>query len=233
MVTQLDVITIVDSVSVSICPGDSFVVGNIIHQQAGVFNDTLTSTTGCDSVIIANISLKPAPGFAIMSSADSVDVGVAFELNCSNQQALSYYWYGQAQFSSADSFATTATLDTTQWLFLSVVNSSGCATIDSILIYTREIICDTCESSPDIFVPNVFTPNGDGVNDAFEILNLLNYDKRSITIYNRWGNEIYHAEKYNNNWSGSDQVAGTYYYELELFNGTKTSIKQGYVQLIK
>lgn len=233
MVTQLDVITIVDSVSASICPGDSFLVGNIIHQQAGVFNDTLTSAAGCDSVIIANISLNPAPVFTISSSADSIDVGVPFELNCSNQQALNYYWYGQAQFSSTDSFATTASIDTTQWLYLSVADSSGCTSLDSILIYTMEIICDTCENSPDIFIPNVFTPNGDGINDTFEIQNLLDYTKRSITIYNRWGNEIYHADTYNSNWNGSDQAAGTYYYELEVFNGERSSLKRGYVQMIK
>ncbi len=233
MITQLNVITIVDSVSVSICPGDSLVIGNIVHQQAGIFNDTLVGATGCDSIIIASINLKPIPAFIITSSADTVDAGSAFELTCDNEQAIQYYWHGQAYFSTTDSFATAAIVDTTEWIYLSVTDSSGCASTDSILIFTREIVCDTCDSNPGMVIPNVFTPNGDGVNDVFEIPGITGYKKRILSVFNRWGNEIYRSDAYYNNWNGSDQAAGNYYYVLQLFDGIKSSTKKGTVQIIK
>ncbi len=64
----------------------------------------------------------------------------------------------------------------------------------------------------DIFVPNVFTPNNDGKNDTFEILNLP--DNSSLVITNRWGKEVYHSNNYENNWNGGSEVDGVYYYNL-------------------
>jgi gliding motility-associated-like protein len=64
---------------------------------------------------------------------------------------------------------------------------------------------------------NVITPNGDGVNDALEIDNLdLVNNQSSIVIYNQWGNVVYRAAPYKNDWSGtfSDTPLpdGTYYF---------------------
>jgi gliding motility-associated-like protein len=55
----------------------------------------------------------------------------------------------------------------------------------------------------DLVIPNVFTPNGDGINDFFEILNLEHYPMAQIVIYNRWGNKVFeHSDYYNNWWDG-------------------------------
>ncbi|TAE20052.1 MAG: gliding motility-associated C-terminal domain-containing protein [Bacteroidetes bacterium] len=63
------------------------------------------------------------------------------------------------------------------------------------------------------FVPNVFTPNGDGKNDRFEIGNILSRRWRFV-VYNRWGGEVYRSEAYQNDWDGRGLPAGVYYYEL-------------------
>lgn len=79
----------------------------------------------------------------------------------------------------------------------------------------------------DIFIPNIFTPNGDGVNDVFFIRNLPQGSKLVIT--NRWGNQVFQSSNYPVNandpglWNGGNQPDGVYYYRLQaggrVFNG--------------
>src|SRR5690606_40339000 len=63
-------------------------------------------------------------------------------------------------------------------------------------------------------IPNVFTPNGDGVNDYFEIRGLGMFPTHRLTVFNRWGNEVYKSSNYQNDWNGANLSEGTYYYVL-------------------
>jgi len=67
-----------------------------------------------------------------------------------------------------------------------------------------------------IVIPNIFTPNGDGKNDVFKIAGLESFPGSQLIIFNRWGNEVYRADNYINNWDGSGLAEGTYYYILNL-----------------
>ena len=79
--------------------------------------------------------------------------------------------------------------------------------------YTSESNYVTCiqPEPPTITIPNVFSPNGDGVNDYFVIRNLQLYDFRPLVIYNRWGNVVYQSDQYNNDWDGRGVPDGVYY----------------------
>jgi len=89
-------------------------------------------------------------------------------------------------------------------------------------------------------VPEVFTPNGDGHNDLFEIKGLDSYPNNSLQIFNRWGNPVYFAKPYKNDWDGTPNTAGktgtsklptaTYFYILDLGDDDKT-ILRGFIQL--
>jgi gliding motility-associated-like protein/uncharacterized repeat protein (TIGR01451 family) len=83
-----------------------------------------------------------------------------------------------------------------------------------------------------IVVPNIFTPNGDGKNDLFVITGLNFYPGSQLLIFNRWGNEVYKADNYLNNWDGSGLTEGTYYYILNRkeTSGSVTTVK-GWVYL--
>lgn len=72
----------------------------------------------------------------------------------------------------------------------------------------------------DLFIPNVFTPNGDGSNDLLVIRNLPANSQISIT--NRWGKEVYSSTDYKNDWTGGDTVDGVYYYRLRVADQTYT-----------
>jgi gliding motility-associated-like protein len=63
-------------------------------------------------------------------------------------------------------------------------------------------------------IPNVFTPNGDEINSTFQLAPKL-IDSR-LEVYNRWGKEVYQAERYHNEWDGNGVPSGTYYYALTI-----------------
>ena len=74
-------------------------------------------------------------------------------------------------------------------------------------------------------IPEAFSPNGDNINDTFEVLNIEFYQKVSLHVYNRWGNLVYKSDNYKNDWDGTSNVSmaigsklpdGTYYYLLEI-----------------
>lgn len=65
-----------------------------------------------------------------------------------------------------------------------------------------------------IMIPNVITPNGDGVNDAFYISNITNFPDAHLYVYNRWGEKVYEAMPYLNDWTPKEEPEGTYFYVL-------------------
>jgi gliding motility-associated-like protein len=83
--------------------------------------------------------------------------------------------------------------------------------------------------APDLFVPEGFSPDADGINDRFVIKGMPKNGKTTLTIYNRWGNKVYKADNYFDvePWDGVPTVGstpgngkvtqGTYYYVLEIY----------------
>ena len=64
-------------------------------------------------------------------------------------------------------------------------------------------------------IPSLFTPNGDGDNDTFVIIQLDLYPGTEVKIYNRWGNEEFSSSNYQNDWGGADLVEGVYFYTVK------------------
>lgn len=84
-----------------------------------------------------------------------------------------------------------------------------------------------------IIIPNVFTPNGDGLNDRFEIPGLELYEANELTIVNRWGGTVYNKKDYKNDWEATGLNEGTYYYLLKVKSATdKWEIYKGYVTIL-
>jgi gliding motility-associated-like protein len=91
-------------------------------------------------------------------------------------------------------------------------------------------------SDKTLFIPNLYTPNGDGRNDVFEIRGLELFDENDIVIVNRWGNEVYKQKNYKNNWTGEGLNEGTYFYVLRLKERSadpEWKVFKGYITLIR
>ncbi|MCH7400196.1 gliding motility-associated C-terminal domain-containing protein, partial [Belliella sp. DSM 107340] len=84
------------------------------------------------------------------------------------------------------------------------------------------------------FIPNVITPNGDSLNDQFEIKGLGKFPSNEIVIINRYGDHVFERINYQNDWSAEGLPAGTYFYILV---GTDSQGRshdfKGWVQVIK
>jgi gliding motility-associated-like protein len=100
--------------------------------------------------------------------------------------------------------------------------------------------------SADEDIPNVFTPNDDGINDFFTFQDKYmptSIKHFSVKIYNRWGNKIYEYEDNNGNWKGWDgetnlfgkAPAGVYFYSIiyEGWNGDHKKERKGLVHLFR
>lgn len=94
-------------------------------------------------------------------------------------------------------------------------------------------------SSCTVFVPNAFTPNGDGLNDFFKILNAVKTDKFALKIFNRWGQPVYETKNWKQGWDGRYkgqlQTTGTFVWMMQYTDvrSGKVVERKGTVTLIR
>lgn len=188
---------------------------------------TVVDSTGCVSANDTSQQVRVVPK-PFIASRDSIVF--CFETGKKTTIEIapgyrSYYWL---QFNDS-----TPDLEIIQagYYAYEVTDTTGCRNTDSL--YVSEI----CE--PRVFVPNAFTPNGDGLNDKLEIFGKY-YTDLELIIFNRWG-EVIHVMRAPENklWDGnyrSEEVpSGTYVYEIKyrsILDGSVTS-KRGSVTVIK
>lgn len=128
-----------------------------------------------------------------------------------------------------------------------ITDTTYCGYFDSLQIGTNtfKVVTtngiDTSESNfaicfqptpPEIVIPNVMTPNGDGTNDLFIIGNVEAYDYNKLTIQSRWGTIVYQTENYQNDWDGGNVSDGVYFYVLEIWKGTDVVNYYGTITII-
>jgi gliding motility-associated-like protein len=121
-----------------------------------------------------------------------------------------------------------------------------CGTDSIIYVVCDEFMaCDTAlivvevECFIDLIIPEGISPNGDGINDTFEVIGLEDYPENRILIFNRWGHKVFDMEGYDNSWGGRSEAAltlgggllpeGTYFFLLEL--GGELKPVKGYIYI--
>ena len=82
-------------------------------------------------------------------------------------------------------------------------------------------ISQAINTNSGVFIPNIFTPNNDGFNESFGVLNKL--PNTEILITNRWGVKVYESQDYQNDWQAENLPDGVYFYTIkmggEIYNG--------------
>ncbi|MCP2045286.1 gliding motility-associated C-terminal domain-containing protein [Pontibacter sp. HSC-36F09] len=86
------------------------------------------------------------------------------------------------------------------------VTLNGCSTRDELQVSYKH-----CEIT--LVMPNIFTPNHDGLNDSFRPIKMAGIEQASLFIYNRWGNRVYASEDLLKGWDGQGHGAGSYFWQ--------------------
>ncbi len=191
---------------------DGTVVGNTatinVPSSALPMWYVVTVTDGCgtsiqDSVLVSTVPL-PDLELAVNNilaecSPDSVEIFVTVS---GGLGPYTYEWYN-------------GSTDPGIWVGLQNSGQAAVTVTDACggSATTSSIITIECE----VEVPNVFSPNGDGVNDFFVIAGLGNQEN-TVRIFNRWGQLMLDAKNYQNNWGALNVPDGTYFYEVIVRN---------------
>ena len=137
-----------------------------------------------------------------------------------------YDWHWNNNQDSATGISMTDYPKTSQWYYVEATDNIGCKGIDSIYVVVGAVPYDA------------ITPNGDGINDEWEILDIDRYPNAEIQIFNRWGSLIFSSSgaNYNNNkWQGNfenkELPVGTYYYTINLNDGSE--LQTGAVTIVR
>lgn len=106
-----------------------------------------------------------------------------------------------------------------------VLTSQGNCLIDSVITSNAITAVLNPASQCIVVIPNTFTPNGDGINDFWDISALVSYPSCTVDIYNRYGVLVFRSVGYPRPWDGTSGgkslPIGTYYYIIDLNNGKK------------
>ncbi|HMG93310.1 MAG TPA: gliding motility-associated C-terminal domain-containing protein, partial [Chryseolinea sp.] len=194
-----------------ICKGHSFRVDLGEIDATISWNDGDTAhvknfdRAGSYSVKISNQCEQKSESFIVSETAPlNVDLGKD-KVTCNSselttfsaaQNGVNYLW-------SNGSTESSITVHEAGVYWVDVTNS--CETVsDSVAV----VYIDQAE----IFIPNIITPNGDTRNDVFTI------DERikgsSFLVFNRWGQNVYSTDSYNNDWRADNLEAGVYFYTI-------------------
>ncbi len=179
-----------------------------------------------DTVVVSNFVNDLA-----ISIVDSVFgcAGTPFTLNAlatGGYPAYNYQWTmlpSSSILANGSSFSSTFPLAPGNYT-VSVYLSDSCGYND--IDYQIINVLPPCS----IDIPNVITPNGDGVNDYFKLSNMEYHPNTIVTIFDRWGLKVYENTNYKNEWKADGLSDGTYFYVIEIpddkkYNGFITVFK--------
>ncbi|MDG1333387.1 MAG: gliding motility-associated C-terminal domain-containing protein [Crocinitomicaceae bacterium] len=208
---------------------------NLTASEQGYYVVSGTDAEGCstdDSLFVTVVTDVPAQS----PSDTTICPGEFIILNGSGGQ--SFTWSGPGGYSSSEQNPTVtnnATFDNAGLYTLTVVDANGCLGYDSTYV-------EVTGSGDCLFIPNLFTPDKDNLNDFWVIPGIEAYVDAEVSIYNRWGNVVYTASPYNSDWDGTVNAGaslggndgrvppGTYFYIINLNSGDKPPYK-GYVEV--
>ncbi len=203
------------------------------NLSVGTYNVVVSDSMGCSRSLDININVEEpfnidiTPETATIHKGDSVSVNVIVDPNI-NIGNIS--WTPTDGLSCNNCFDPTITPSDTSYYVAEVTSTDGCSSKDSVLIVVK-FPCG------DVFVPTIFSPDGDGVND-FECIKGRCITSCDFTIFNRWGEAVFQTTDNKECWDGTYKgkmvESGVYVYKLivEREDGEKVN-KTGNITVVR
>lgn len=187
---------------------------------------------GCTSLPYEhNINVHALPAAKIADPGkNSVCAGDSLLLEAYDIDSIVYHWQPEKYFEEATGRTAFAHVPQTGYISVSAADVWGCIGKDSVMI-KAEPCCD-------VYLPDAFTPNGDGKNDKYRLITNGHHTLSVFRIVNRWGQEVFGTNDEKKGWDGTlngkDQDIGVYYYYLKYkcMNGNQIE-QRGSFMLIK
>lgn len=196
----------------------------------GSYFVTVTNSDGCTGVSTDSITINVLPTIALFdNSVDTTLIGLPVQFVDSSEAGTgtlaTWLWdFGDGTTSTEQNpqhqYSDTGSYNVT----LIVTNSEGCTDTFNVVVTVIEL---------PVFVPNVFTPNGDGFNDLLVFAALEQFPGSKLWIYNRWGTMLYSSNDYKNDWDGDNATDGVYYFILEVNHPSGVKKHHGTVTILK
>ncbi len=169
-----------------------------------IYTVTITEANGCDNTAQITITVE---GIVLTVSNDvTINAGDATQLNASG--ATNYLWQPSSSLDADNISDPVATPSITTTYTVTGTSPNGCVEIETVTV--------TILPLSNLFVPNAFSPNGDGLNDEIKLIAVGNLDEIIFRIYNRWGEMVFETDDANFGWDGFykgfEQEMGTYIY---------------------
>lgn len=211
------------------------------YTVPGVYTAILsyTDNVGCvNSASSSTVEVYEVPDASFIATPDLIsviDANIQFTNQTSNLSSNTYQWDIGGLASSTDVHPSYLFTDAGEYFItLTATSQHGCQ--DSVI---RKVTV-----TPDVvlYVPNSFTPNGDGLNDVFQVFlppTGVDYSTFSLMIFNRWGEMIYRTGDVNEFWNGAKNNSGpilkqeTYVWKISFKDEAKKHYeKVGHVTLL-
>ncbi len=189
-----------------------------VNYQAGQAGEyTVTITDYCENAASVTFDvIEPSP-FEAIPAADICLASVSDPL--ASGGALPYtYEFDEVGLELTGTTSVFRGLAAGEYL-VTIIDACGQEAEVPVIV----VECDT-------WIPNIFTPDGSGKNDAFVIWGLEGFPGSDLLVYNRWGALVYESTNYRNNWRGTDLPDGIYYYIFKRSDGQNF---EGYVHLTR
>jgi len=219
----VDTFDITNSKNIVLCEGNTYTLpDNYMVKDSGTYNVVYKTQKGCDSIVPYYVNVLKNPASLSLGNDTCLEEKDSIVLKVTGGFA-SYNWMN----TTTNDSTFLVTQPGKYWVEVS--NSCGTKR-DSIEVFKK---CDF-----EIYLPNAFTPNGDGLNDYFGVPGFNKNRLIKLTIYNRWGQLIFETNDANKRWDGrykkSLQPVGIYIYYAEMENRKGNRItKKGVVTLIR
>lgn len=191
---------------------------------AGTYSVTVTNALGCTTDAQVQVDLHPA-ATVTAGYETSVDYGNSTVLHAFG--IGTFLWSPDSSLSCDTCAYPIATPLTTTTYTVEITDMNGCKATDQVTIFFRGTL----------FVPNTFTPNGDGVNDRFYALT-SEVSELHLLVFNRWGEQIFSTDQLDGAWDGTfkgkESPIDTYVWRVNCTetNGSKRTV-YGHVNLVR